>query len=118
MMEQKSVDVSNVPSYTWSTNCLSFVLLDAEGLSVKQERMPPGAKEKLHFHARAQQFFYVLKGSATFYLNGERVQLQEQQGLHVENGKQHYIENAGSKSLEFLVISQPGTENDRFNLEQ
>ena len=42
--------------------CDGWVLADNKELSVKQERMPPNTAEDLHYHEKAQQFFYILKG--------------------------------------------------------
>ncbi len=60
------MDKQTAQHYQWGDNCESWVLVDTEGLSVKQETMPGGMKENLHFHVNAQQFFFILKGTATF----------------------------------------------------
>lgn len=62
----------NTEHYFWGENCDSWIFHNAENLVVKQEIMPPKTSEKLHFHELAQQFFYVLKGEATFYLYRRR----------------------------------------------
>jgi mannose-6-phosphate isomerase-like protein (cupin superfamily) len=52
--------------YKWGNNCDGWVLVDTEDLSVKQERMSPQTSEALHYHEKAQQFFFILRGIATF----------------------------------------------------
>ena len=52
--------------YKWGNNCDGWVLADTETLSVKQELMPMHTAESLHYHKKAQQFFFILKGIATF----------------------------------------------------
>ena len=103
------IDKHNANKYTWGINCESFVFLETESLSVKQELMPPGTNEQLHFHTIAQQVFYVSKGEATFYV-------EENQSIHIEPGQKHFVVNNSSVDLEFLVISQPSTKNDRIQV--
>lgn len=110
------IDKQNAGKYVWGNSCDSFVLVEQEGLSVKQEVMPPGAKEQWHYHARARQFFYILEGEATFHLEGETHTLRAQQGLHVAPGQKHFIANNAGSELGFLVISQPSTKGDRIEI--
>lgn len=79
--------------------------------------MPPQTKEKLHVHSQAQQFFFVLKGIACFYLDNEKVIVSEQNGIHITPGTKHFIANENNEPLDFLVISQPTTNTDRTTLE-
>ena len=65
------IDKQKAGHYQWGYNCESWVLGDTDGLSVKQENMPGGAKENLHFHKNAQQFFFILKGASTFYIDAD-----------------------------------------------
>ncbi|QEC53044.1 mannose-6-phosphate isomerase-like protein (cupin superfamily) [Anseongella ginsenosidimutans] len=111
------IDKNTAEHYLWGDNCDSWVLADTVGLSVKQERMPSGTREKLHFHANAQQFFFVLKGTATFYLEGRRVIIAEQKGVLVQPETKHYIANETAGYLDFLLISQPAPSNDRIIVE-
>jgi mannose-6-phosphate isomerase-like protein (cupin superfamily) len=103
--------------YLWGDNCDSWVLVDSPGLSVKQESMPAGTKEKLHFHKNAQQFFFILSGTATFYLDGKEIILAEQKGLLIQPHVHHFIANYTNSALEFLVVSQPTTNNDRTTID-
>ena len=113
----KVIDKQSAEHYLWGENCDSWVLVDTFGLSVKQENMPSGTREKLHFHTNAQQFFFILKGTATFYLENEQVIVTEQKGLSIQPETKHFIANETNENLEFLVISQPTTNNDRTTIE-
>lgn len=110
------VNKQNARHYTWGNNCDSWIMVDTAGLSVKQELMPPGTKEELHVHEKAQQFFFVLNGTAVFYVNGQKQIISAQQGLSILPGTNHFIANESDENLEFLVISQPSTTNDRQNI--
>ncbi len=117
-MTEKIIDKQTAEHYLWGDNCDSLVLADTVGLSVKQESMPGGTKEKLHFHTNAQQFFYILKGSATFYLEDNKIILSEQKGILTHPKTKHFIANETNEQLGFLVVSQPTTNNDRTIIEQ
>ena len=67
---------ASVAHYQWGAGCDGWRLVDAPELSIIQERMPPGTAEQQHYHERAQQFFFVLAGTATFEVAGQQVQLQ------------------------------------------
>jgi mannose-6-phosphate isomerase-like protein (cupin superfamily) len=116
-MNTTPIDKTTAAHYTWGNHCDSWVLLDRENLSIKQESMPPGTRELLHFHHNAAQYFFIIKGMADFYLDDKKCQLSEQQGIFVSPGAKHYIENNSPEILEFLVITQPSGNNDRQNIE-
>lgn len=103
----------NTEYYSWGENCDSWVFHNKENLVVKQEMMPPKTSEKLHFHELAQQFFYILKGEAAFYIEEEKFTVKSGEGMAIEPKKKHYIANETTENLEFLVISNPSTDEDR-----
>lgn len=100
----------------WAENCSSWLFHQSETLSVKLEQMAPETKEKLHLHYLAQQFFFILKGTATFYINDQVEKINAYEGIAVPPNTPHYIANESSVDLEFLVISEPNTDRDRINL--
>jgi mannose-6-phosphate isomerase-like protein (cupin superfamily) len=117
--------------YVWGDNCDGWNLVDKAELSVKMERMPPHTAEQEHFHRRARQFFFILKGSATFVVveglgtvegveTVERVEtriaVMAQQGLEIPAGLRHRIMNESEEDLEFILCSQPSTAGDRVNI--
>ena len=53
----------------------------------------------------------------SFYLESEKIIVGEQKGLLIKPGTKHYIANETQEILEFLVISQPTTNQDRTTLE-
>lgn len=108
-----SVSKSTTPHYTWGNNCDGWRLLDSPSLSVIHERMPAGTREQKHYHAKAQQFFFILSGEAKFYFENESVAVKAQQGLHIPAGTVHFIANESAEAIEFLVISEPATKADR-----
>lgn len=106
----------NSSYYIWGDQCEAWTLLHSVNGIVKEEQMPSDRQEQLHFHDETEQFFYVLDGQATFVLDGERITLSKNQGLHVPAKKPHKICNDSKQDLRFLVISFPGHAKDRVNL--
>ena len=102
--------------YQWGNACDGWNFVDEPSLSVKQERMPAGTAEALHYHQYAQQFFFVLEGTATFEIDNETVIVNKLEGIHIKPEQQHRISNQSTTDLIFILSSQPNTAGDRINL--
>lgn len=102
--------------YTWGDDCHGWTFVDTDALSVKQELMPPDTAEVLHYHEKATQLFFILKGRAMFTINGVTSELREQQGIQINPGQKHFIANKQNTDLEFILYSYPATKNDRINI--
>jgi mannose-6-phosphate isomerase-like protein (cupin superfamily) len=102
--------------YQWGDGCDGWNFVDEPMLSVKQERMPAGTTEVLHYHEKAQQFFFILKGVATFEIDGESIEIKEQEGIQIRPGQKHRISNNTDSAIEFILSSQPSTVGDRYPL--
>ncbi len=107
------VSTKNGKHYVWGDNCDGWHLVASEHLSVIQERVPQGSSEIRHQHNKAEQFFYVLSGIATFEVEGEVNDIHSNQGLHVPAGVAHTLSNKHENDLIFLVISTPPSHGDR-----
>lgn len=101
--------------YNWGQDCDGRNLVDEGALSIKQEKMPPATSEKVHYHNKAQQFFYILRGVAEIEIDRKSITLNTGEGLHIKAGISHRILNPGTEDLEFILCSTPSTTNDRIN---
>ncbi len=101
--------------YLWGEVCHGWHLLNSEGLSVIEEQVPPGGSETLHYHELAHQFFYVLSGEATMELERQQIVIGTRQGLSIPPKVSHRLENRGTETLSFLVISSPRSHGDRYS---
>jgi len=115
---KRTISKESAVHYTWGEGCDGWHLVNTPTLSVIRERMPAGTSERLHFHSRAQQFFFILSGEATFQIDGERVVCGTGEGVRIPPQTKHLIENGGSGDLEFLVVSEPHSHGDRVNVDQ
>ena len=102
--------------YVWGEQCDGWRLVYNQALSIIEERMPPATSERLHRHAQAQQFFYILEGEAEVICDGRDIALKAGQGIHIPAGVPHRIRNHSAGDLRFLVTSEPNTRNDRVDL--
>jgi quercetin dioxygenase-like cupin family protein len=108
-----AISTANASHYRWGEASEGWHLLEGDDLSVIEERMPPGAAEVRHRHARARQFFYVLEGELTMELDGTTHRLQPGHGLHVPPGAAHQARNDAADVLRILVVSAPRSHGDR-----
>jgi hypothetical protein len=58
MMMKELVSRGNGEQYAWGDGCDGWHLVKTPGMSVIQERMPPGRSETRHLHQHAHQFFF------------------------------------------------------------
>ena len=112
--------ILNAPHYLWGDHCEGWQLCLADDLSVIQENMPPGTKEQMHFHQRCLQVFYILQGTACFYLDQDYYEVNAGESIQILAGQKHYVQNTTEEDLKFLVISQPSPHRppiDRVNID-
>jgi mannose-6-phosphate isomerase-like protein (cupin superfamily) len=89
----EAISRKNSEHYTWGGVCDGWHLLKSPGLSVIQERVPPGGTETRHYHRHAQQFFFILSGEAVMELENKEIVLGPQQGIAVPPGSPHRLLN-------------------------
>jgi quercetin dioxygenase-like cupin family protein len=104
--------------YNWGDGCQAWQLVNTPSLSVIRETMPPGSSEKLHKHNKSQQYFFVLKGSATFTIGGEPKTVIAGKGIHVKAKTLHQVVNSSTEELEMLIISEPHSHHDRIDFNE
>ena len=103
--------------YIWGQQCEGWHLAQSPSLSVIQERVPPGCSEVMHHHPKAEQFFFILSGTATMLVEHDLVVLKPQQGIHIPAGIRHQLRNDGDEDLHFLVTSTPPAQGDHITAE-
>lgn len=113
----KKIDIINSEHYNWGNNCEGWHFLKSDSLSVIKEIMPQGTSEKLHYHEKAQQLFYILSGKATFEIDDEIITITQNESIHIPAKSVHRISNNSNEDLIFILISEPKTMGDRINIE-
>lgn len=110
-----AVSRENAEHYRWGVDCDGWHLVRDRNLAVIEELMPPGAAEIRHYHAHAQQFFYVLDGEILMEVDGEKTLVPAGSGIRILPGMRHQVRNPTSSAVRFLVISQPPSHGDRID---
>jgi mannose-6-phosphate isomerase-like protein (cupin superfamily) len=109
----EKISRENAEHYVWGGVCDGWHLLKSSGLSVIQERVPPGGAEVKHYHEKAHQFFFVLSGEATMEIRDKRVVLGPQQGISIPPIITHRLLNEAKEDLSLIVVSAPRSHGDR-----
>lgn len=77
-----------------------------DGRTIKLSVVKPrAATHPPHTHSN-DEFFFVLEGTAEFYLNGEKKVVGAQTSLYCPPGSTHGIKNVGDTELKYLVIKK------------
>ena len=101
--------------YLWGKQCDGWHLVKQDGLSVIEERMPPGTSEVRHHHVRSRQFAYVLEGELTMEVEHHDFTVRAGEGIEIHPGQSHQAMNRSGGDLRFLMISQPPSHGDRID---
>jgi mannose-6-phosphate isomerase-like protein (cupin superfamily) len=66
-----------------------------------------GGENKLHAHPNRDGFWFVLRGRARFYTEGDRLvaDLGENEGILVPRGYKYWFESSGAEMLELLQVA-------------
>jgi quercetin dioxygenase-like cupin family protein len=82
--------------------------------SMGRQLLPPGGRVRLHAHDRAEEVFYVLKGSGVAEIDGQPHRLSPGVTLYFGHNRQHTILNDGNEDLQWLWFFLPGKLEDFF----
>lgn len=81
-----------------------------DGRTIKMSVVAPGKSTHAPHKHQEDEFFYVLEGTAKFYLNGKEVIVKENTSLYCHSYSMHGISNAGNTELKYLVIKKYQTK--------
>lgn len=93
---------------------LQTLILPNEELNATAYRVwiGPGQKTATSFHKVAEEFYFVLSGRGTAFLNGQRYELMAGDFLRLPPGTTHRFETQ-DETLEMLNIHCPGSRPDK-----
>lgn len=83
------------------------VLLDSEYCKVKRITVKPGQRLSYQKHLKRQEFWTVVKGTATVTLDGKSISLSEGDSINIPQEAWHRIANP-SESLLIIIEIQRG----------
>lgn len=74
--------------------------------TLKMSIVEPGKSTHAPHHHVEEEFFYILEGTAEFYLDGKRVTAGPNTSLYCPSNAEHGISNTGTTNLKYLVIKK------------
>lgn len=85
--------------------------------SLAEARLAPGAATTPHHHAKTEEIYYILSGTADMTLEQETRPVGAGDAIAIPPGQRHTIRNTGTDELVFLCTCAPGYEHDDTFLE-
>ncbi|KQT23434.1 cupin [Chryseobacterium sp. Leaf405] len=74
--------------------------------TLKMSIVEPGKSTHAPHRHPEEEFFYILEGTASFYLDGKTVTVGPNTSLYCPPNSEHGISNAGNIDLKYLVIKK------------
>ncbi len=68
---------------------------------------PPGGGTPLHCHSREDEFFHVVEGQLTLFVDGKTITLSAGQSLFAPRDIPHAFKNCSASPVKFLVFCTP-----------
>lgn len=69
---------------------------------------PPGGGPPLHTHATEEEYFFVLEGEMSFYIDGQVIVRKTGESAFVPRGAAHCFKNCSTRESRVLVLFTPG----------
>jgi quercetin dioxygenase-like cupin family protein len=69
---------------------------------------PPGGGPPLHTHATEEEYFFVLEGEMSFYIDGKVIVRKAGESAFVPRGAAHCFKNCSTRESRVLVLFTPG----------
>jgi mannose-6-phosphate isomerase-like protein (cupin superfamily) len=95
------VSIENAEHYVWGEICDGWRLLERDDLSVIRENVPAGGAERMHYHTKARQFFYILEGEGTMVFEDSEVVLRKGEGIEITPQIKHQFRNQSKTDVLF-----------------
>ena len=77
-----------------------------DGRTIKLSVVDPGKSTHAPHQHPQDEFFFVLEGTAEFYLDGKTVEVGPYTSLYCPSNSMHGISNAGNTQLKYLVMQK------------
>ena len=77
-----------------------------DGRTIKMSVVEPGKSTHAPHQHPQDEFFFVLEGTAEFYLDGKTIEVGPYTSLYCPSNSMHGISNAGNTQLKYLVMQK------------
>jgi mannose-6-phosphate isomerase-like protein (cupin superfamily) len=80
--------------------------------SLAEARVAVGGATAAHYHPRAEEIYYILRGAGALTIDAETRDVGVGDAIAIPPGAVHTIRNTGDEPLIFLCCCAPGYEHD------
>ena len=83
---------------------ISSAQVDSKLTQVSYGKLLPGEIIEEHFHASMEEFFYFIKGSGVYIVNGTEITIRENTFIYIPARAHHQLICNNTESLEFVYF--------------
>ena len=80
--------------------------------SLAEARLPVGGSTQEHYHARAEEIYYITHGRGRMRIEGEVREVGPGDAIAILPGKRHKLWNTGPEPLRLLCCCAPAYEHE------
>jgi len=80
--------------------------------SLAEARLPVGGSTQEHYHARAEEIYYIMHGRGRMRIEGEVREVGPGDAIAILPGKRHKLWNTGPEPLRLLCCCAPAYEHE------
>ena len=124
ILNAQEIDIENTQKVYTIENCVNQFSMDntvqtevgyqywfadkdfLDGRTLKLSVVAPNKSTHAPHKHIEDEFFFVLEGTASFYLDGETKEVEKYTSLYCPSNVMHGISNAGDTELKYLVIKK------------
>ena len=87
--------------------------------SLAEARLAPGSSTQEHYHARAEEIYFILEGQGRMRIEQELSEVRPGDAIAIPAGKKHKLWNSGPGTMKLLCCCSPSYEHsDTFITEE
>ena len=110
-------NLSDVPAFTTKDGSEIRELLAHRNSAIRHQslaeaRVPTGGSTLEHFHAKAEEIYYITSGEGRMRIGDETREVGVGDAIAIPPGQRHKLWNTGSKPLRLLCCCAPAYEHD------
>ena len=79
--------------------------------SLAEARLPVGASTQEHYHARAEEIYFITAGTGRMRIEGDVREVTAGDAIAIPPGKKHKLWNIGNDTLKLLCCCAPAYEH-------
>jgi mannose-6-phosphate isomerase-like protein (cupin superfamily) len=79
--------------------------------SLAEARLPAGASTQEHYHAKAEEIYFITRGQGRMRIEGEMAEVKAGDAIAIPRGKKHKLWNIGAEPLVLLCCCSPCYEH-------